>query len=163
VFCDSRPFTGGLYSKVPTSKNATHALSNCRRFSGDESYPSKDPLLTIPYGSASEYRTFVTLREAGCFPFRGRLFPLDGESSWAPGILITGLETINPSSSCLLPNRKSHRQIAPSRPPLANKSLWRGSQAMHFTVLLCPCSTWVIVPVSTHVIRVDWSPEQVAR
>ena len=58
--------------------------------------------------------------------------------------------------------RKSQRHIDPSLPPVANKLVWLGSQAIHLIVLECPPRAWVIVPVVTHDIRVDRSPEQVA-
>jgi len=63
---------------------------------------------------------------------------------------------------CSSPTLISHKQIAPSLPPVANNELLKGSHERHLTVLVWPRRTCVMRPVLTSVILVDWSPEQVA-
>lgn len=94
------------------------------KISSRKTYPSIDPLLISPYGSASEYNKLVTLRSGvGCpnLPFRPLGVFVLPASGWALGIIITGVPNdVAVSSSpttTFSPTLRSQTHIAPSRPP----------------------------------------------
>ena len=59
--------------------------------------------------------------------------------------------------------RKSQTRIPPSRPPVLSMLACWGSHSTVFTVLVCPRRRCRVLAVATSVMRVVWSPEQVAR
>jgi len=110
----------------------------------------------------SGYTRLVTVRALGA---TFRLPPLFTclFSSCAPSIAVTGAWEVVPCAQVLSAMRKSHTRIPPSRPPVLSRLACCGSHTTVFTVLVCPRKRCVVLPVATSVMRVVWSPEQVAK
>ena len=124
-------------------------------------YPSNDPLEMSLSDRPSGYTRLVTVRALGATFFRLPLFTCFS-SSCAPSITITGAWEVIPCE-VLSAMRKSHTRIPPSRPPVLRRLAFCGSHITVFTVLVCPRKRCVVLLVATSVMRVVWSPEQVAK
>jgi hypothetical protein len=109
----------------------------------------------------SGYTRLVTVRALGA---TFRLPPLFTclSSSCAPSMTITGAWKVM-SWQVLPAMRKSQTRIPPSRPPVLSRLAFCGSHITVFTVLVCPRKRCVVLLVAMSVMRVVWSPEQVAK
>jgi hypothetical protein len=90
--------------------------------------------------------------------------PLFACLSWpcAASTAITDSWEVTPCE-VLAAMRKSQTRIPPSRPPVLRRLSCWGSHTTVLTVLVCPRKRCRVLPVATSVIRVVWSPEQVAK